>query len=83
MNAARSVSRKNYRLDVRKLQRARRALGTSTETETIHRALDLVADELALAEALKRLLALRPEDIVSVDHSITGRRRRRADHGRR
>ena len=43
MDSSRSVIRKNYRLDVRKLERARRALGTATETETIHRALDLVA----------------------------------------
>jgi hypothetical protein len=31
-------------------------LGTRTETETIHRALDLVADEAELAKALKDLL---------------------------
>ena len=30
-----------------------RILGTRTETETIHRALDLVADEAALVEALR------------------------------
>jgi len=82
MGGSRSVIRKNYRLDVRKLERARRALGTATETETIHRALDLVADEAALVEAFRRLLALGPADIVSVDRSITaGRRRRR--HARR
>ena len=36
-----------------KLERTRRILGTRTETETIHRALDLVADEAALVEALR------------------------------
>ena len=36
--------RKNYRIDTAKLERTRRILGTRTETETIHRALDLVAD---------------------------------------
>jgi hypothetical protein len=47
------VQRKNYRIDVAKLERTRRILGTRTETETIHRALDLVADEAALVEALR------------------------------
>jgi hypothetical protein len=47
------VRRKNYRIDVIKLERTRRILGTRTETETIHRALDLVADEAALVEALR------------------------------
>jgi hypothetical protein len=47
------IQRKNYRIDVAKLERTRRILGTRTETETIHRALDLVADEAALVEALR------------------------------
>ena len=50
------IQRKNYRIDVRKLERTRRILGTRTETETIHRALDLVADEVALAGALRALV---------------------------
>jgi len=50
------VQRKNYRIDVTKLTRARGVLGTKTETETIHRALDLVADEAALAKALRTLV---------------------------
>jgi hypothetical protein len=50
------IQRKNYRIDVRKLERARRALKTRTETETIHRALDLAASEVALARALKALI---------------------------
>ena len=36
------IQRKNYRIDVSKLERTRRILGTRSETETIHRALDLV-----------------------------------------
>ncbi len=48
--------RKNYRLDVAKLHRAQRHLRTRTETETIHRALDLATDEVELAKALKELL---------------------------
>jgi hypothetical protein len=47
------VRRKNYRIDVTKLERTRRILGTRTETETIHRALDLVAEEAALVVALR------------------------------
>jgi hypothetical protein len=31
-------------------------MGTKTETETIHRALELAVDELALAKALQNLL---------------------------
>jgi len=51
-----NLQRKNYRLDVAKLKRARKCLGTRTETETIHRALDLAADEAELAKALRELL---------------------------
>lgn len=47
------VRRKNYRIDVKKLERTKRILGTRTETETIHRALDLVAEEAALVMALR------------------------------
>lgn len=36
---------KNFRLDPAQIDRARTALGTSTETETIVRALDLVISE--------------------------------------
>ena len=35
--------RKNMVIDQRKLDEARRALGTATETDTVDRALDLVA----------------------------------------
>ena len=50
------VQRKNYRIDVTKLNRAKGILGTKTETETIHRALDFVADETALAKVLRTLV---------------------------
>lgn len=82
MATRRSVVRKNYRLDIVKLERARRALGTTTETETIHRALDLVADEAALVEAFRRLLALGATDLVDVDRIVAARRRPRR-HARR
>ncbi len=51
-----TIQRKNYRIDVAKLNRAKGILRTKTETETIHRALDLVADEAALAKALRALV---------------------------
>ena len=50
---ASKIRRKNYRIDVTKLHRARRVLGTRTETETIHRALDMVAYEAEMTKALR------------------------------
>lgn len=43
-----TIRRKNYRLDQEVLDRAKRILGTRTETEAIEQALDLVVfrDEL-------------------------------------
>mgnify|MGYP003580735336 CR=1 FL=1 len=61
------VARKNYRIDVAKLARTRRILGTRTETDTIHRALDLVADEAALVEGLRTFVAKGRGHIVDVD----------------
>lgn len=46
--------RKNYRLHQSKLDAARKVLGTETETETIERALDLVAFGERLAEGTRR-----------------------------
>ena len=51
-----NVQRKNYRLNVSALRRAQRSLGTETETETIHRALEIVSNEVDLARAIKKLL---------------------------
>ena len=61
------IQRKNYRIDVGKLNRARKALGTKTETETIHRALELAADEAGYARALKTLLQLGPGSIEDIN----------------
>ena len=61
------IQRKNYRIDVSKLERTRRILGTRTETETIHRALDLVADEAALIEALRSFVVRGRGHIADVD----------------
>jgi len=46
--------RKNYRLRQSKLDAARQALGTTTETETIERALDLAAFGERLASGTRR-----------------------------
>ncbi|MBI2203840.1 MAG: hypothetical protein HYU41_08330 [Candidatus Rokubacteria bacterium] len=61
------VQRKNYRIDTAKLERTRRILGTTTETETIHRALDLVADEASLVEALRRFVVKGAGHIDDID----------------
>jgi hypothetical protein len=55
-NSRRRIQRKNYRIDTLKLYRAKKALGARTETETIHRALELAADEVELARALRNLI---------------------------
>lgn len=46
--------RKNFRLPQSKLDAARRILGTRTETETVERALDLVAFGERLAAGTER-----------------------------
>ena len=51
-----AVQRKNFRLNTAKLRRAQRELGTKTETDTIHKALDLVTNEARLAKALRNLV---------------------------
>jgi hypothetical protein len=61
------VRRKNYRIDVARLERSRRILGTRTETETIQRALDLVVNEAALVEALHRFVLKGRGHIEDVD----------------
>jgi hypothetical protein len=61
------VRRKNYRIDVSRLERTRRILGTRTETETIQRALDLVLDEAALVEVLQRFVLKGRGHIEDVD----------------
>lgn len=51
-----NLRRKNYVLDMNKLKRAQKVMGTRTETETIHRALEIATSEIDLAEALQDLL---------------------------
>ena len=50
---ARALRHKHVQLDQRKLDRARRALGARTETETLHCALDLVVAEADIDRALQ------------------------------
>lgn len=47
--------RKNFRLTQAKVDRARRILGTDTETETIEQALDLVAFRQEVITGVRRL----------------------------
>lgn len=68
---ASTIRRKNYRIDVAKLHRARRILGTHTETETIHRALDIVLYEVEMAKALRTFVIKGKGHIEALD----GRRR--------
>lgn len=51
--------RKNLRLTQAKLNRARRILGAATETETVERALDLVAFREEVVNGVRRLAASR------------------------
>jgi hypothetical protein len=48
------VRHKHLKLDQSKIDRAKRLLGTSTEQETIERALDLVLAEVPILQAHKR-----------------------------
>lgn len=47
--------RKNLRLNQAKLDRARRILGTATETETVEQALDLVTFRQEVVTGVRRL----------------------------
>lgn len=47
--------RKNVRLSQRKIDRAKRILGTCTETETIEQALDLVAFREEVVRGIRRI----------------------------
>ena len=49
------VVRKNLRLTQTKIDRAKKILGTSTETETIEQALDLVAFRTEVVAGIRRL----------------------------
>ena len=50
-----NLKRKNYYLDERKIQRAKKILGTRTETETINSALDLIAFRKDILKSLEKV----------------------------
>lgn len=57
--ARRGVVRKNLRLTQAKIDRAKKILGTSTETETIEEALDLVAFREEVVAGIRSLAGTR------------------------
>ena len=64
----RGVVRKNLRLTQAKIDKAKRILGTRTETETIEQALDLVAFKKEVVEGIGRLAGSKSvRDIFSKD----------------
>ena len=50
-----NLKRKNYYLDERKIQRAKKILGTRTETEAINSALDLIAFRKDILKSLEKV----------------------------
>lgn len=52
VESATTTRRKNLNIDQRKIKRARRILGTETETETIARPLDLVVFRREILQSL-------------------------------
>ena len=63
-------TRKNFRLRQSKLDAARKALGTTTETETIERALDLAAFGERLAAGTRRARGRAWSDVVGEMETI-------------
>lgn len=59
--------RKSYRLRQSKIDRAREILGASTETETIERALDLVAFGEELRVGVDAMRGIHPVDVFAED----------------
>jgi hypothetical protein len=54
MAATASIRHKHVRIDQRKLDKARKVLGASTETEALDRALSLVVSEADIDAALRQ-----------------------------
>lgn len=61
------VVRKNLRLTQTKIDRAKKILGTSTETETIEEALDLVAFRQEVTAGIERISGSRAIRDISED----------------
>lgn len=55
MPSAKKVVRKNMRLRQDLIDQAKRILGTSTETETVEQALELVAFRAEVSEGIRRI----------------------------
>ena len=54
-----TTARKNLRLSQTKIDRAKKILGTATETETIEQALDLVALREEVVKGIRRIAGSR------------------------
>lgn len=67
--AAEAPVEKNFRLHQSKLDRAMRLLGTRTETETIERALDLVAFRETLVDGIRAMRGAELVDVFEVDRT--------------
>ena len=65
--AEEAATRKNYRLRQSKIDRAMRVLGTSTETETIERALELVVFRGELVDGVRAMRGARLADPFGAD----------------
>lgn len=63
------LARKNFRLHQSKIDRAREILGTATETETVDRALDLVAFGERLLNGVDRMRGKGLVDIFAEDEA--------------
>lgn len=55
MPQAERIIRKNMRISQEKLDRARKILGTKTETETVDTALDMIAFRMEALEGVNRI----------------------------
>ena len=79
MRATMPVKRKHHNLDERLLRRAQRALGTSTETATIHGALRAVVlgdDLVAALESATGRIEFRPDFVRAMRRESLARQRR-------
>ena len=59
MPQAERIIRKNMRISQEKLDRARKILGTRTETETVDAALDMIAFRTEVLEGVRRVAGSR------------------------
>lgn len=67
--AAEAPIKKNFRLHQSKIDRAMQLLGTRTETETIERALDMVAFRDALVDGIRAMKGAELVDVFEGDRA--------------